>query len=98
MDADTLQLAPEQVLAPVAEEAVEPLISPRTLTALRRRFPRGSGLFLLAGSGELFFDPGRGMALFLLTCLDPAAARNVPRLSRADLAPEQPLQRIGGLR
>jgi hypothetical protein len=85
MQADTLDLSPEQALAPVDELAVEALLSPRTLTALRRRFPRGSGLFLLTGSGELFFDPGRGMALFLLTCLDPKLAREVPRLSRAEL-------------
>ena len=86
MDADTLDLAPEQALLTVAEDAIEQLLTARTLTALRRRFPRGSGLFLLTGSGELFFDPGRGMALFLLTCLDPAAAQSVPRLSRADLS------------
>ena len=80
MEPDTLELAPEQVLAPVAEDAVEPLLSQRTLTALRRRFPRGSGLFLLTGTGDLYFDPGRGMAPIALVHLEPEAARVIPRL------------------
>jgi hypothetical protein len=78
---DTLDLAPEQALAPVEEDAVEPLLSQRTLTALRRRFPRGSGLFLLTGTGELYFDPGRGMALIALPHLAPETARAIPRLT-----------------
>lgn len=81
MDPDTLELAPEQALAPVVEESVEPLLSQRTLTALRRRFPRGSGLFLLTATGDLYFDPGRGMALIALTHLEPEAARAIPRLA-----------------
>jgi len=79
MDADTLELASDQVLAPVDDDAVEPLLSQRTLTALRRRFPRGSGLFLLTGSGDLFFDPGRGMAPIALVHLAPETASAIPR-------------------
>ena len=77
---DTLQLAPEQVLAPVVEDAVEALLSQRTLTALRRRFPRGSGMFLLTDAGQLYFDPGRGMALIAVSTLSPDTARSVPRV------------------
>ena len=83
MDADTLELAPEQALLTVAEDAIERLLTPRTLTALRRRFPRGSGLFLLTDTGEVFFDPGVGMAPIALTQLDRDTARSVPRLERA---------------
>jgi len=77
---DMLQLAAEQVLAPVVEDAIEALLSPRTLTALRRRFPRGSGMFLLTDTGQLYFDPGRGMAPIAVTTLEPDKARSVPRV------------------
>ena len=83
MEADTLELAPEQALLSVTEDAIERLLSQRTLTALRRRFPRGSGVFLLTDNGELFFDPGLGMAPIALTRLDRDTARSVPRLERA---------------
>lgn len=83
MEAEMLELAAEQVLDPVSEDAIEALLTPRTRNALRRRFPPGTGMFLLTDSGEVFFDPGRGMAPFALTQLDQRTARSVPRLMRA---------------
>jgi len=79
---DTLELAPEQILAPVDPAAIEALISPRTLTALRRRHPAGSGVYLVCDDGRVFFDPGPGQAPFPLTQIEAESARRVPRLSR----------------
>ena len=79
---DTLELGSEQILAPVDTAALEALLSPRTLTALRRRHPQGSGVYLVCDDGRVFFDPGPGEAPFPLTQIEAESARRVPRLKR----------------
>ncbi len=56
----TLDLSENQIVETVSEQELEAALPASELSALRRRFPAGSGEFLRSQSGDLVFRARHG--------------------------------------
>jgi len=87
----TLDLTENQIVEAVSEQDLAAALSTAELTALRRRFPPGSGEFLRSQSGDLVFRARQGSRTVAL----PEIQGHVDRHIRGTVhRPEHNLDRL----
>jgi hypothetical protein len=73
----TLDLTEHQIVEPVSEQDLAEALPAEELTALRRRFPPGSGEFLRSQSGDLVFRARHGSKTVALPEIQTHVDRHV---------------------